>query len=228
MDGQTRTTTCECVIQEILQEMNVTSIINKLNEVISVMNSFDIQVNLGNIYGAINKVAEQINFLEDEKNGYPMMLNLLANDNSKLTNTNQGIKLLSNQYAEVATSNATEYDSLIQNIGNLVNQQKSVIEESNRYLQQVEAPLKGIEDNPDPPAIADIQPLIPTQSEMRIDDLTEFMAKQYNHFLQHWLERNSFIQKFVSAELLKLYKAINKRLVESIDSHLCLEVFLIE
>ena len=136
--------------------------------------------------------------------------------------------MLSTKYAEVATSNATGYDSLIQNIGNLVNQQKSVIEESNRYLQQVEAPLKGIEDNPDPPAIADIQPLIPTQSEMRIDDLTEFMAKQYNHFLQHWLERNSFIQKFVSAELLKLYKAINKRLVESIDSHLCLEVFLIE
>ena len=91
--------------------------------------------------------------------------------------------MLSTKYAEVATSNATGYDSLIQNIGNLVNQQKSVIEESNRYLQQVEAPLKGIEDKPDPLANADFHALIPTQSEMRIDDLTEFMAKQYNDFL---------------------------------------------
>ena len=67
---------------------------------------------------------------------------------------------------------------MIQNIGNLVNQQKAVIEESNRYLQQVEAHLQGIEYKPDPPAIADIQAMIPKQSEMRIDELTEFMKKQ--------------------------------------------------
>ena len=64
---------------------------------------------------------------------------------------------------------------MIQNVSNLVNQQKAVIEESNRYLQQVEARLQGIENKPDPPAIADIVALIPTQSEMRIDGLTEFM-----------------------------------------------------
>ena len=106
---------------------------------------------------------------------------------------------------------------MIQNIGNLVNQQKAVIEESNRYLQQVEAHLQGIEYKPDPPAIADIQAMIPKQSEMRIDELTEFMANQYNDFLIQWLERNSFIQQFVSAELAKAYDEINKRLVESFN-----------
>ena len=73
--------------------MNVSSIIAKLNEVITVMKNFDIQVNLGNIYGTINQVAQQINFLEYEQNGYPMMMKLLANVNSRLTITNQGIKL---------------------------------------------------------------------------------------------------------------------------------------
>ena len=92
-----------------------------------------------------------------------------------------------------------------------------MIEESNRYLQQVEAHLQGIEYKPDPPAIADIQAMIPKQSEMRIDELTEFMANQYNDFLIQWLERNSFIQQFVSAELAKAYDEINKRLVESFN-----------
>ena len=50
-----------------------------------------------------------------------------------------------------------------------------MIEESNRYFQQVEAHLQGIDNKLDPPAITDIQSLIPTQSEMRIDELAEFM-----------------------------------------------------
>ena len=77
------------VTNEIIQQIDVTTIINKLDEVIEVMNSFDIQVNLGNIYEAIAYVTERINILQDEKNGYPRMMYLLANDNSKLTNTNQ-------------------------------------------------------------------------------------------------------------------------------------------
>ena len=64
--------------------MNVEPLINKLDEVISVMNSFDIQVNLGNINGAINQVAQRINFLEDMQNGYFMMLNLLKDVNAIL------------------------------------------------------------------------------------------------------------------------------------------------
>ena len=85
-----------------LQQMDVSPIIAKLNEVITVMNSFDIQVKFGNIYNAIAYVAHQINFLEDEKTGYFMTMKLLASVNAKLTNTNQGIKSLSAKYAEVA------------------------------------------------------------------------------------------------------------------------------
>ena len=89
-------------------------------------------------------------------------------------------KELSDRYAEVAKSIATGDDRLIQNVSNLVNQQKAVIQESNRYLQGIEARLQGIENKPDPPAIADIVAMIPRQSEMRIDGLTEFMKNQYN------------------------------------------------
>ena len=206
------------VTNQIVQKMDVKPILKKLDDVIAVMNSFDIQVNLVNIYNAIAYVAQRINFLEDKDKGYPKMLELLEGVQTKLTNTNDGIKSLSDKYAEVATSIATGDDNLIQKIGDLVNQQKSVIEESNRYLQGVEARLQGIENKPDPPAIADIQALIPTQSEMRIDGLTEFMKAQYNDFLKQWLERNSFIQQFVSAELAKAYDEINKRLVESFNT----------
>ena len=206
------------VTNQIVQRMNVKPIIKKLDEVIAVMNSFDIQVNLVNIYNAIAYVAQRINFLEEDKDkGYPKMLELLEGVQTKLTNTNDGIKLLSENYAKVVESIATGDEKLSKEIGDLVNQQKAVIEESNRYLQGVEARLQGIENKPDPPAIADIQALIPTQSEMRIDELTEFMTKQYNDFLIQWLERNSFIQQFVSAELAKVYDEINKRLVESFN-----------
>ena len=206
------------VTNQIVQQMDVKPILEKLDEVIAVMNSFDIQVNLGNIYNAIAYVAQRINFLEDKDKGYPKMLELLEGVQTKLTNTNDGIKLLSENYAKVVESIATGDEKLSKEIGDLVNQQKSVIEESNRYLQGVEARLQGIENKPDPPAIADIQALIPTQSEMRIDGLTEFMKAQYNDFLKQWLERNSFIQQFVSAELAKAYDEINKRLVESFNT----------
>ena len=85
--------------------------------------------------------------------------------------------MLSTKYAEVATSIVTRNESLIQNTGDLVNQQIAVIEESNRYLQKLEAHLQGIENKLDPPAIPDIQALMPKQSEMRIDEVTEFMTK---------------------------------------------------
>ena len=85
--------------------------------------------------------------------------------------------MLSAKYAEVATSIVTRNESLIQNIGDLVNQQIAVIEESNRYLQQLEAHLQGIENKLDSFAIAGIQALMPKQSEMRIDEVTEFMTK---------------------------------------------------
>ena len=93
-------------------EMNVASIISKLNEVITVMKNFDIQVNLGNIYGTINQIVQQFNFLQDAKRNYPMMMKLLANVNSRLTITNQGIKLLSATYAEVAKNHSMYSNSL--------------------------------------------------------------------------------------------------------------------
>ena len=182
-------------------------LITKLNKVITMMKSFDIQVNLGNMYEAINLVVERINFLEDEKKACPMMLKLLENLNAKLENTNQEIKLLSIQYAEVTRSIATGDETLTQIIGNLVNQQKAVIEESDKHLKTVETRLQGIENKPDPPAIADIEALIPRQSEegtpspMRIDELMNFMKEQYNDIMKQWIEQNSFIQQFVSAEL---------------------------
>ena len=78
---------------------------------------------------------------------------------------------MSDRYAELVRSIATGDDKLIQNVSNLVNQQKAVIQESNRHLQGIEARLQGIANKPDPPAIADIQAMIPRQSEMRINGL---------------------------------------------------------
>ena len=48
-----------------------------MDEVIILMNSFNIEVNLVNIYGAINQVAQQINFLENKEKGYHKMMYLL-------------------------------------------------------------------------------------------------------------------------------------------------------
>ena len=101
------------VTNEIIQQMDVKFIINKLDEVIIVMNSFNIEVNLGNIHGAINQVAKQINFLEDEEKGYLKILKLLEDVQAKLKDSNEGIKLLSDKYAEMAKSIVTGNESLI-------------------------------------------------------------------------------------------------------------------
>ena len=175
--------------QKIHQEMNVIAIITKLNEVINVMRSFDIEVNLGYIYVIIGQVEEWINFLEDENNGLPMMMKLLISIHGKLENTNKGIKLLSNQYGEVSKSIAMGDEKLTQNIGNLVNQQNVVIKVSNRHLKEIKDRLQQIENKPDPPAIGDIEALILKQSEMRIDgeDRTiQHDSKGHNTSIRCW------------------------------------------
>ena len=123
------------VTNQIVQQMDVPSIITKLDEVIEVMQSFDIQVNLGNIFDAIYDVADQFSFLEDKEMGYPKMMKLLEDVQTKLKDSNDGIKLLSDKYAKLATCIATRDDKLFQSIGDLVNQQKAEIQESNRYLK---------------------------------------------------------------------------------------------
>ena len=64
-------------------------------KLITVMKCFDIQVNQSNIFGAMNQVAQRNNSLEDEDKGLPMMMKLLRSVYTRLENTNQGIKLLS-------------------------------------------------------------------------------------------------------------------------------------
>ena len=119
------------VTNKIVQQMDVSPIIAKLNEVITVMNSFDIQVNLGNIYNAIAYVAQRINFLEDEKTGYPKMMKLLTEVNVKLKNANDGIKLLSNRYAELAKA----YDEINKRLVESFNTFTPLIENVSNELQ---------------------------------------------------------------------------------------------
>ena len=130
---------------------------------------------------------------------------------------NNGIMLLSIQYAEVAKSIATGDERMIQNIGNLINQQNSVIKKNNRYWNRIKYRFQGIENKPDPPAIADIEALIQRQSEIRIDKLTNFLKIQYNDFLKQWVERKSIFQKYVSDELSRAIDEINSSIVESFN-----------
>ena len=83
---------------------------------------------------------------------------------------------------------------MTKNIGNLVNQQKAVIEASNSHLKVIKNHLQGIESKPAPPAIGEIEAIIPKQSEMRIDDLTEFMKDQYNDFLKQFIKQKTIFQ----------------------------------
>ena len=64
-------------------------------KLITMMKCFDIQVNQSNIFGAMNQVAQRNNSLEVEDKGYLIMMKLLRSVYTRLENTNQGIKLLS-------------------------------------------------------------------------------------------------------------------------------------
>ena len=65
-------------------------------KLITMMKCFDIQVNQSNNFGAMNQVAQRNNSLEVEDKGYLiLMMKLLRSVYTRLENTNQGIKLLS-------------------------------------------------------------------------------------------------------------------------------------
>ena len=92
----------------------------------------------------MNQVAQRNNSLEVEDKGYLIMMKLLRSVYTRLENTNQGIKLLSEWYTKLANSIATEDDKLEESIGNLVNQQKAVIEEGNEEIKEIKDRLQGI------------------------------------------------------------------------------------
>ena len=94
----------------------------------------------------MNQVAQRNNSLEVEDKGYLIMMKLLRSVYTRLENTNQGIKLLSEWYTKLANSIATEDDKLEESIGNLVNQQKAVIEEGNKEIKEIKDRLQGIEN----------------------------------------------------------------------------------
>ena len=52
------------------------------------------------------------------------------------------------RYTEVASSIATDDDILIQNVDNLINQQKAVIEEGNRHLNEMDDFIHAIVEEP--------------------------------------------------------------------------------
>ena len=83
---------------------------------------------------------------------------------------------------------------MTKNIGNLVNQQKAVIEASNSHLKVIKNHLQGIESKLNPTAVGEIEAIIPRQSEMRIDELTDFMKDQYNDFLKQFIKQKTIFQ----------------------------------
>ena len=126
------------------------------------MDGFIIATNMHKVYGTLETIAERINYLEDKEEGLPMLNKLLSDIDKKVKTQGDALAKLNEQYANVIKDIATGDDSLMKNVIDLVNSQKSLIDASNKQIEEVKSVV------PNAPETPPIEAIVPKQTEMKI------------------------------------------------------------
>ena len=196
-------------VQQI-QTFDNTEILKKLDDIITMMDGFIIATNMHKVYGTLETIAERINYLEDKEEGLPMLNKLLSDIDKKVKTQGDALAKLNEQYANVIKDIATGDDSLMKNVIDLVNSQKSLIDASNKQIEEVKSVV------PNAPETPPIEAIVPKQTEMKISELIDFLKKQYETFIEQIKILNETIAKYAPDNISKELTTINENMNEAL------------
>ena len=207
---------------DISQNIQLTDVLSKLDELITRMNSLDIGANFGNILSAINSVNTQLHGNVNQE-----FNSLIENTQKQLTNMDTLQKTFTD-YINLMKS--SQQNDQLNNISKLVTDMKSMIETTNKMYSDINDRLHLNEQQ-------ELTLTRPSNSMMTKDDFLNYFASTYDELIKKHISildeyqnkialQNNEQLVSISSKLDEFIKAYNesyskyKNLFESINSSL--------
>lgn len=208
---------------DISQNINLSDVLSKLNELISKMNSFDMGANFGNILSAINGVNTQLNGTVNQE-----FNSLIENTQQQLTNM-ETLQKTFTDYINLMKS--SQQNDQLNNISKLVTDMKTMVETTNKMYRNINDKLQLNEPT------TELTLSRPTSTMMTKDDFLNYFSSTYDELIKKHISildeyqnkialQNNEQLVSISSKLDEFIKAYNesyskyKNLFESINSSL--------
>ena len=207
---------------DISQNIHLSDVLSKLDELISKMNSFDMGANFGNILSAINVMNTQLNGTVNQE-----FNSLIENTQKQLTNMDTLQKTFTDYINLMKSTQQIEQSN---NIAKLVTDIKSMVETANQMYRDINDRLQLNEPQ-------ELTLTRPTNSIMTKDDFLKYFSSTYDELIKKHISildeyqnkialQNNEQLASISSKLDEFIKAYNesyskyKNLFESINSSL--------
>ena len=218
---------------DISQNIHLTDVLSKLDELISKMNSIDIGTNFGNILTAINSVNTRIQDIDSVNTQLQGTVNqefnsLIENTQKQLTNMDTLQKTFTDYINLMKSTQQIEQSN---NISKLVTDMKTMVETTNKMYSDINERLQLNEPT------NELTLTRPSNSMMTKDDFLNYFASTYDELIKKHISildeyqnkialQNNEQLVYISSKLDEFIKAYNesyskyKNLFESINSSL--------
>ena len=199
---------------DISQNIQLTDVLSKLDELISKMNSFDIGVNFGNILSTINSVNTRIQDIDSVNTQLEGTIN--KNFNLLLESTRNQLKnmeTLEKTFTDyVNLMKSSQQNDQLNNISKLVTDIKSMIETANQMYSDINDRLQLNESQ-------ELTLTRPSNSMMTKEDFMSYFTNTYDELIKKHISILDEYQNKISLQNNEQLVSISSKLDEIIKAY---------
>ena len=189
---------------DISQNIHLTDVLSKLDELITKMNSIDIGTNFGSILSAINGVNTQLQGTVNQE-----FNSLIENTQKQLTNMDTLQKTFTDYINLMKSTQQIEQSN---NISKLVTDIKTMVETTNKMYSDINERLQLNDKN-------ELTLTRPTNSMMTKDDFLDYFASTYDELIKKHISILDEYQNKIALQNNEQLVSISSKLDEFIKSY---------
>ena len=190
---------------DISQNIQLTDVLSKLDELISKMNSIDIGTNFGSILSAINSVNTQLQGTVNQE-----FNSLIENTQKQLTNMDTLQKTFTDYINLMKSTQQIEQSN---NISKLVTDMKTMVETTNKMYSDINERLQLNEPT------NELTLTRPTNSMMTKDDFLNYFASTYDELIKKHISILDEYQNKIALQNNEQLVSISSKLDEFINAY---------
>ena len=189
---------------DISQNIHLSDVLSKLDELISKMNSFDMGANFGSILSAINGVNTQLNGSVNQE-----FNSLIENTQKQLTNMDTLQKTFTD-YINLMKS--SQQNDQLNNISKLVSDMKSMVETTNQMYRDINDRLQLNEPQ-------ELTLTRPANSIMTKDDFLNYFSSTYDELIKKHISILDEYQNKIATQNNEQLASISSKLDQFINAY---------
>lgn len=189
---------------DISQNIHLSDVLSKLDELITKMNSFDMGANFGNILSAIKGVNTQLNGTVNQE-----FNSLIESTRNQLKNMETLEKTFTDYINLIKSS---QQNDQLNNISKLVTDMKSMVESANQMYRNINDRLQLNEPQ-------ELRLTRPTSTMMTKDDFLNYFATTYDELIKKHISILDEYQNKIALQNNEQLASISSKLDEFIKSY---------